>query len=348
MSLRPIAAFIASALPALAQTVVFQSDFNGSMPAQVAAGTAFLAGVEGYAGLGPAGNQFGTSFLRSPTANVVTLTLTNLPAHNAIGLDFLFAAIDSLDGTGAFPAGDFFRISIDGNPVFRESFANALPSQIQSYVPPAGVELARHVDLGFSGPGSYFTDSAYWLGGDPQFATIGHTLPTATIEFVIEGSGNQPLADESWAIDNLRVSVDTVTNPGSAWAYGLSCGPVLAATVPPRVARPMPLLVTSMPTTSLLAGCALGLSNTTFQNQALPLSLTPFGMPGCWLLQDLVVGDGVPLTLYGNTAAAFTIQLPAQPSLAGVHCFLQAWAVAPGVNAAGAVFSNGIEVYIGQ
>jgi hypothetical protein len=208
-----------------APTLVFQTDFDGALPAEISPGTATLTGVQGYAGLGPVGNQFGGNFLRSPTGNTVTLQLSGLPAHDTISLEFLFAAIDSLDGTGTFPAGDFFKIVFDGATLFSESFANALPSQIQSYIPPAGVELARHVDLGFSGPGSFFTDSAYNLGADPRFANFAHSAPTATIDFFIFGPGNQSLDDESWAMDNLRVSVTTrgaaVPEPGSLALLGL-------------------------------------------------------------------------------------------------------------------------------
>src|SRR3990167_10195027 len=170
-----------------APTVVFQTDFDGALPAEISPGTATLTGVQGYAGLGPTGNQFGGNFLRSATGNTVTLQLNNLPSHDTITLEFLFAAIDSLDGTGTFPAGDFFKIVFDGATLFSESFANALPSQIQSYVPPAGVELARHVDLGFQGPGGYYTDSAYDLGADPTLENIAHTGSVATFTFQVEG-----------------------------------------------------------------------------------------------------------------------------------------------------------------
>ena len=57
---------------ASAQTV-FGTDFETALPAAVAPGTATLTGVQGYAGYGPAGNQFGGTFLRSATGNVVTL-----------------------------------------------------------------------------------------------------------------------------------------------------------------------------------------------------------------------------------------------------------------------------------
>lgn len=189
---------------------VFATDFDGPLPTELDAGSATLTGVQGYAGIGPAGNQFGGNFLRSATGNHIVLSLTGLPDHDTISLDFLFAAIDSLDGTGQFPAGDFFRIVFDGVQLFNESFANALPDQIQSYLPPTGVELARHADLGFGGPGGFYTDSAYNLGADPAFHDFAHTGSTATIDFYIYGPGNQDLSDESWAMDNLRVSVDTI------------------------------------------------------------------------------------------------------------------------------------------
>ncbi len=195
------------------EVTVFSTDFNAALASQINPGTAALTGVQGYAGLGPAGNQFGGNFLRSATGNVVSLTLTGLPTHDTISLAFLFAAIDSLDGTGSFPAGDFFKIVFDGNTLFSESFANAAPYQIQSYVPPPGVELARHVDLGFSGPGGYYTDSAYNFAADPTFSNFGHTASSVKIDFFIFGEGNQDLNDESWAMDNLRVSVSTRGDP---------------------------------------------------------------------------------------------------------------------------------------
>jgi len=194
-------------------TLVFTNSFDGTPPAEIVPGVATLTGVQGYAGYGPAGNQFGGSFLRSPTGNTVTLTLSNLPPHRVLNLSMLFAAIDSLDGTGNFPSGDFFTVTLDTNVVFRESFANALPSQTQSYVAPPGAELARHVDLGFSGPGTYYTDSAYNFGVDPRFRNLSHTNSIAVLTFVIEGPGIQDINDESWAMDNLGVSTELFPQP---------------------------------------------------------------------------------------------------------------------------------------
>jgi hypothetical protein len=199
-------------LPAGA-SVVFTNNFDGVLPLEMAPGVAALTGVQGYAGLGPVGNQFGGSFLRSPTGNIITLALSNLPPHTALNFSMLFAAIDSLDGTGTFPSGDFFKMTLDTNIVFRESFANATDTQIQSYVPPPGAQLARRVDLGFSGPGGYFTDSAYDFGVDSRFSNLAHTNSTAIFTFQIEGEGIQDLNDESWAMDNLAISTTQLAQP---------------------------------------------------------------------------------------------------------------------------------------
>ena len=158
-------------------------------------------------GLGPAGNQFGGSMLRSPTGNTVTITLTNLPPHSSINLAFLFAAIDSLDGAGAFPGGDYLKITLDGTTIFREAFANAVADQVQTYIAPPGVELARRTELGFTA-GGFHTDSAYDMGADPQFQLIPHTASTLTLTFEIESLVLQGLDDESWGIDNLRISLN--------------------------------------------------------------------------------------------------------------------------------------------
>ena len=237
---------LASALALLAtssqaQTIVFSTDFDSGLPAQIVPGTALLEGVQGYSGYGPVTAPFGGDFLRSATANTVTLTLNGLAPHSTISIDFLFAAIDSLDGTGSFPSGDYFKVTLDDTPIFRESFANATPDQVQSYVPPAGVELARHVDLGFSGPGGFYTDSAYRLGADPIFQNMAHSGATAVFTFVIEGLGAQDLNDESWAMDQLRVSTDGNTAPvpePQTWALMRAGLGVLGALARRRSANP--------------------------------------------------------------------------------------------------------------
>jgi len=186
----------------------YESDFDdGTVGPEITLGAAFLTGVQGYADLGVGDNTFTGLFLRSPTQNTVRVELTDLPTHSTIDIAFLFAAIDSLDGTGTPPAGDFFIVTVDGVEVFNESFANALKEQIQSYQPPAGGELARRVPLGFT-VGEFYLDSAYDMYIEPAFRDIPHSADSVVIEFRLDGDGVQDLNDESWALENLRVSTD--------------------------------------------------------------------------------------------------------------------------------------------
>jgi hypothetical protein len=202
----PDARAVGAAATRGSSTQLILVDFESGIPSSIAPGTAGLTGVQGYAGLGPTGNTFGGSFLRGGANVPVTLTLQNLPPHTELELGFLLAIIDSWDGSGAFPGGDNFEVKLDGQTIFFESFANALPSQIQTYAPPPGVQLARRVDLAFIA-GGFHTDSAYDLGADPLFARIPHSADTATITFAMRADSDQGISDESWAIDNLRVSI---------------------------------------------------------------------------------------------------------------------------------------------
>ena len=202
-SVTSAAALLTVTEPPPAQATVLSLDMDAALPASVDPGTATLVNVEGFAGLGPVGNQFAGQMLRSATANTVTITLTGLPAHTWLSLEFLFAAIDSLDGTGTFPAGDFLEVKVDGVSIFNESFANSLTTQIQSYVPPPDGELARRVELGFW---AAYPESAYNMAIEPRFQRIAHSASSVTITFRMEGSG-ESIDNESWGVDNLRVIV---------------------------------------------------------------------------------------------------------------------------------------------
>ncbi len=332
-------------LTTLSAQTVFQSDFDSAMPAQVNPGSAALVGVQGLAGFGPASHPFAGQFLRSGTGNTVTVSLAALPAHDTLSIRCLFAAIDSLDGAWNYPNGDWFRITVDGVTVFRESFANASSFAVQTYMPPAGVELARRVDLGFSGPGNPFTDSAYDFGADPYLATIPHSATSATIAFVMEGPGNVPLSDESWGIDNLEVQVNSSTF-GTAIAYGPSCGPRIEGRTTPSIGRVFQIGLSELPVGSSFAFGAFGLSQASLGANVLPLPLDSYGLQGCWLVQDAAILTMQPYAVAGTNASTGWL-IPNSTMLSGLHMFHQAWVLASGANTGGVATSNGLRIRIG-
>jgi hypothetical protein len=207
-----------------ADVTVFSNNLDGAIPSEFSGITTTQA-VQGFAGLGPSGNQFAGNFLRNSTGGVptgtpssfTTLTLTGLPTHDSVNLGFLFAALESWDGSGSAALfGDFFNVvlgdGVTSHSIFSETFSRPGAGP-QSYAPPPGVLLSTGTDLGNFGITS--TDSAYNMGADPTFQNIPHTASTLVVSWFANGPGWQGGSDESWAIDNVTVSVSSVSEPVS-------------------------------------------------------------------------------------------------------------------------------------
>ena len=188
--------------------VVFSTDFESGVPPEITAPGSVLDGVQGYAGLGPVGNQFGGQFLRYTSVPLfdTKLVLRGLPSHTHVSLGFLLAVIDSWDGT------EVFKVSVDGVTLFAHWFQLAT-GDASSYVAPPGALLSSGTELGFSAGGYYNHDRAYDLSVEPAFIDIAHTSDSLTVVWnlgaVSGGAAEQWQGggDESWAIDNVRVSV---------------------------------------------------------------------------------------------------------------------------------------------
>jgi hypothetical protein len=199
---------------------VFTTDFENVAPAQVT-GVITTEPVQGYDGLGPDGNPFGGDFLRIGTDSsqtaVATLTLANLPAHTSIDLGFLLAIIDTWDGSGSLSSQpDIFNVTVDGVPIFSESFSNVnQPGHVQGYhptVPAADLTPGdqRFVDRGFAAVDTV-GDAAYDMSVEPRLREIVHTGATLTIQWFASGAGLEPVVNESWAIDNVNVRLNGLT-----------------------------------------------------------------------------------------------------------------------------------------
>lgn len=198
----------ASPLYAQITTTVFQTNFDTSLPAEFSAPGAAREAVQGYAGLGPSGFQFGGSFLRYTSVPLydTKLTVRNLPPHDAVNVRFLLGIIDSWDGT------ELFKVTVDGQQLFSHWFQLALGDSSDYIAPPGGV-LSRGHDLGWSGPGYYYRDRAYDMSVDPAFLDIPHSADSVVVVWKL-GAISGPAAnqwqggsDESWAIDQVAVDV---------------------------------------------------------------------------------------------------------------------------------------------
>jgi len=117
--------------------VVFSTDFESGVPAQLTGQGVQIESVQGLAGLGAPDNQFGGSLLRYYTQTLydTSLTLTDLPPHTHVSLGFLVALIDSsrrmravkVDDELGNMLGTYARTKRESEAVARELQARHLP-----------------------------------------------------------------------------------------------------------------------------------------------------------------------------------------------------------------------------
>lgn len=156
---------------------------------------------------------FDSEFARG---TAITANLNGLPTHTTVGIDFLLAVIDSWDGlTPSGVAPDIFEVKVDGTTVFSAGY-DIFDAADQS--PVRGTQLAYDVALGFSG----WNDAAYDMASVAALQGIAHSASTMTVEFLFPNS--QGIADESFALENLRISVNSasVPEPSALALFGLA------------------------------------------------------------------------------------------------------------------------------
>jgi hypothetical protein len=204
-------------------TVIYSNDFENAAPGPEWA--------NGYYSSAPAFSQFmgryGTTDSTSLTIPAVTPPGgPSVPIGGGGGgggggqsllytVTFDFYPIDSWDGTSAVNGPDLFELRVNGNIIFNEPFSNHSISSLQSFRAPD----VGPTQLGFGTD----ADSIY------RNIAVDFTVdPAATsIQIKFRGSLTQPISDESWGIDNVRVSYTTVPTAGTGVL--LAMGGVLAA-----------------------------------------------------------------------------------------------------------------------
>lgn len=149
----------------------------------------------------------------------------------------------------------------------------------------------------------------------------------------------------------VHVTCNNCTILASAPSYGQGCAgqagiPALAASAPPSIGSPN----LSLDASNLLPGNAalllLGTSNTASLLGPLPIDLTVFGMPSCFLWTS---GDSALLALAGATGtASFPLPLPNNFSLLSARAYFQVFGSDAAANRAGFIGSNGLAVQVGN
>jgi hypothetical protein len=143
---------------------------------------------------------------------------------------------------------------------------------------------------------------------------------------------------------------DTWIYGASATAYGAGCAgsngtPNLTAFTLPRLGQNFDIVLGNLPASSAFAFFTVGFSDQTSLLGPLPLSLAPYGMPGCTLLASSEVFLLMPASAGSST---MTTSLPNDAGFVGLLQYYQGCSIDTGANAAGLVSSNGLRALIGR
>ena len=171
-------------------------------------------------------------FLGRFADGIVSLSLTGVPSHSAMSLDFDLFIMSSWDGDGPEPGTpDIWTVNVGGGPILLHTTFSNFPNRTQDYpgfyddIPggaanPPKTGASEVNTLGYPG----FLD---FPGGDSIYHfsfLFAHTSDSVTINF-IGGPGLTSVSDESWGLDNVVVGVNTDSNsipePGTAGLLGL-------------------------------------------------------------------------------------------------------------------------------
>jgi hypothetical protein len=218
---------------------MFFDDFDGiaNVHPGVAAewsGVTTLQSVGTYQGVGWINSSLSGNFLRNSTGDYgtqgiagdkTTLTLGNLPSHSRVNLGFLAVLLNSWDAPDSAVGPDWFNVSVDGRTIFSGNPYPA-PEYVWSFHQPP---FPDDRELFYLNPNVYGTESGEWgsfvwnLGLNSAFQNIPHTSSTLTIDWFANGAGWQGGADESWAIDNVSVALNSAAVPEPASAVVWTC-----------------------------------------------------------------------------------------------------------------------------
>lgn len=159
----------------------------------------------------PAGPR---SFLGQFNSETVSLTLSGLSDHNYVELNFDLYLIRSWDGSSAgtqFDYGnDLFTVNVQGGPtLLSATFSNGNPAG-QSFgsnaINPTFTGASETYSLGYvfnDGMSiNQVMDSVYHFS-----YLFNHSSSDLSFDFT--ASGLQPIHDESWGLDNVKVSIFT-------------------------------------------------------------------------------------------------------------------------------------------
>jgi hypothetical protein len=185
---------------------------SGTLPAQLVTSTNSPNNTQRFLGLfggPPIGAPADPGWNRTRVDQTITLSLTNLPPHEALHLAFDLYIIRSWDGDSPTYGPDRFTVSVAYGPTLLDAtFSNNSKTNsdksYQSYPVPHSAPWTGALSTGTLGYDRFFRDATYRLE-----YSFPHASSTVRINFsssLFEGKGT---GDEAWGLDNAVVSTTT-------------------------------------------------------------------------------------------------------------------------------------------
>jgi hypothetical protein len=206
---------------ASAQTVIRTNDYDGGATSDPTyahvsfAGAAVNTPVAGFAGLGVGTNVFAGNLLRNaegePTVGSGG-TFTNLPLGGTLSFSFLLALIDSWDGADSANGPDRFGLEINGVEVYVTTLSNFPPSRTNG-----GTLIATGSYIG----NALYPDSAWDFTNVAGLQNIAYGGTTVTYRIGAGGPNYFGGTDESWGVDNFRVTLNVAAPIPEPETYAL-------------------------------------------------------------------------------------------------------------------------------
>jgi hypothetical protein len=208
-------------MDASAQTVIRSNDYDGGATSDPAYSHVSFAGASvnipaaGFAGLGVGSNVFAGNLLRDAEGQPgvgAGGTFTNLPLGGTLSFSFLLAVIDSWDGVDLTNGPDTFRLTINGVEAYATTLSNFPPSSTNG-----GTLIASGSYIG----NSLYPDSAWDFTNVAGLQNIPYSGTTVTYRFIGGGPNYFGGTDESWGVDNFRVTLNVAAPIPEPETYAL-------------------------------------------------------------------------------------------------------------------------------
>ena len=183
--------------------------------------------------------------------------------------------------------------------------------------------------------------------GQAPSARSGHVmyLDPVSRQLILFGGG----CDGAYFNDVWRVQMPVLS---SSRAFGVGCGGTAGVLGLQAQSRSLPILgqtfvaeLTNVPSSPGVPFVFAGSRRDRWLSGPLPLDLSIFGMPGCFLR---VSPDSVAPMSVTAGQPTFALPIPNTPAILSLRMFLQGAVADPGANAAGITVSNGLTLRLGE